>query len=542
MADPVKILGADGKPLSQRRPSMVVGGKVAPYDAADIYSGHLAAWRPYLWSPDGELNMYRDRIVSRVRDLVRNDGWASGTVTRVLDNAIGADFRPISKPDYKWLQFYTGNKAFDATWADEFGRAVDAYWRNWGNDTGRYCDVTRNQTIPQMMRLAFRHKLIDGDALAIMYWLPQRVGIGKARYATAVQVVDPDRLSNPQMQFDQQTMRGGVQVDEYGVATGYWIRRAHQGDWFNAEKAMHWDLYPRETDWGRPVVVHDYDMDRAAQHRGGAGILTPVIDRLKMLIKYDGTELDAAIINAIFGAYIESPFDPQFVEQAMGESEELNTYQQARVDFHGEKRMTLGESRIPILFPGEKITAVAAERPNTNFKDFEAAVLRNIAAGSGLSAQQVSNNWSDVNYSSARAALLEAWKTLSVRRHNFGIGFSSKIRAGFLEECFDVDDLPLPRNAPDFIECREAYARCKWMGPGRGWVDPVKEKAGSILGMDAGLSTLENEAAESAGEDWEEIIDQRKREIEAFKERGMTPPSWAVAENATNSIREPEAE
>jgi capsid protein len=38
----------------------------------------LANWQPALWSPDNEINIYRDRIVSRMRDLVRNDGWASG--------------------------------------------------------------------------------------------------------------------------------------------------------------------------------------------------------------------------------------------------------------------------------------------------------------------------------------------------------------------------------------------------------------------------------------------------------------------------------
>lgn len=39
--------------------------------------------------------------MSRARDLVRNDGWANGAVTRLLDNAVGANFRPIMKPDYR---------------------------------------------------------------------------------------------------------------------------------------------------------------------------------------------------------------------------------------------------------------------------------------------------------------------------------------------------------------------------------------------------------------------------------------------------------
>ena len=364
----VSILGADGNPLLHKpgKAAMLAGGSRTPYDAADVRGEHLADWNPYLWSPDGELNMYRDRIVSRVRDLVKNDGWASAAVTRTLDSVIGADFRPLAKPDYQALRAMTGVKAFDHVWADEFGEAVEAHWRLWANDMGLWCDASRNNTMSQMMRLAFRHKIVDGDALGILYWLPKRINRG-ARYATTLQLIDPDRLSNPQLRFDAHTMRGGVEVDEYGAAVAYHIRRAHQGDWFSAKESLQWDRIERETPWGRPIVVHDYDSDRAGQHRGGAGILAPVVQRLKMLIKYDGTELDAAIVNAIFGAYVESPFDHEFVEQALGDKEGLNNYQELRSDYHSRKSTSLAGARMPILFPGEQINAVTAARPAGNF-------------------------------------------------------------------------------------------------------------------------------------------------------------------------------
>ena len=90
---------------------------------------------------------------------------------------------------------------------------------------------------------------------------------------------------------------------------------------------MTWERVPRETAWGRPIVVHDYDGDRASQHRGGAGIFTPVLQRLKMLIKYDGVELDASIINAIFAAYVESPLDHEMMAEALEDEEKLPFYQ-----------------------------------------------------------------------------------------------------------------------------------------------------------------------------------------------------------------------
>lgn len=75
-------------------------------------------------------------------------------------------------------------------------------------------------------------------------------------------------------------------------------------------------------------------------------------------------------------------------------------------------------------------------------------------------------------------------------------------------------------DAPDFYANRYAYTRCKWIGPGRGWVDPVKEAQACQLRMEIGLSTLENECA-SQGLDWEEVVEQRVREKNKLKEMGL---------------------
>lgn len=180
-------------------------------------------------------------------------------------------------------------------------------------------------------------------------------------------------------------------------------------------------------------------------------------------------------------------------------------------------------------------------RPYSNFEVFESAVLRNFSSGTGLSPQQVTQDWSDVNYSSARSSLLEAWKTLTRRRDDFSMGTAQPLLTAFVEEVHDNEDLPLPNDAPDFVDARAAYSRARWMGPGRGWVDPVAEKKGAILGLDAGLSTLEIEVGENVGEDWEEILDQRQREIESCLKRGLPLPSWAQADQfASQTITDPE--
>ena len=362
-----------------------------------------------------------------------------------------------------------------------------------------------------------------------MQYRPDRLGYGRAQYATTMQIIDPDRLSNPQQNFDMPNIRGGVEIDEDGVPIAYHIRKAHMGDWWSAEKTMTWERVRRETAWGRPIVVHDFDGDRAAQHRGSS-IFTPIVQRLKMLIKYDEVELESSILNAVFGAYITSPYDPGLFADSL-QTDDVLAYQDMRTEYHDDKRISLQSgARMPILAPGEKIDTVNAARPTSNFAAFESAALRNVAAALGISTQQLTQDWSDVNYSSARSAMLEAWKTLTRRRDDFSNGFAQPIAVAFAEEMHDVEDVPLPAGAPDFMDASSSYCRARWMGPGRGWVDPVAEKKGAILSMEAGFSTLEMEVAENMGEDWEEMVDQRKYEIQRFEELGIPVPGWAMAE------------
>lgn len=538
------ILDQYGNPYVKQqtglKPRALHGGlNNIPYDAADTTGSSTSNWFPYLTSPDVELNPWRDIIVSRVRDLVRNDGWASGIVTRVLDNALGGCFRPISKPDYRTLQAKTGC-SFDAQWAKEWSREVDSHWRSWANDEGRYCDAGRRLTFSQMMWAAMRGLLIDGDAVAVLNWIPDRVQKGQALYATAVQMIDPDRLCNPNNNIDSEECRGGVQIDSYGSPIGYHFRKSHLSNYFDLSQTMTWEYIKKETPWGRPQVVHYFETNRADEHRGGAGILTPIVQRLRMITKYDKTELDAAVVNATFAAFLESPYDPVSGMDALEtqESENILNYIDNRNCYHKNNNLVLGGTRIPVLFPGEKISAVSSSHPHSGYREFLGAALRNIAAGTGVSTQQISNDWSDVNYSSARSAMLEAWKTLTRRRDNFGNGFASPIRSAWLEECCMKEELPWPSGVDlDYLMDMVSYlktplSKCKWLGPGRGWVDPVAEKQGAVLGMAAGLSTLEVEAAENSGDDWEEIIDQRALEIKKFKENGIPLPDWTG--NQTN--------
>lgn len=502
-------------------------GALFPYEASQWSSQEMGNWLPVIRSPDAEINWFRDRMVARSRDLTRNSGWATGGITRILDNVVGTHLRLSAMPDYRALALRFGIKAFDATWAYEFQRAAEALWRNYTEHPGRWCDVTRQLTIGQQFRLGLRHKLVDGDSLVLPYWLPERVGYGGADYATAFLLVDPDRLSNPYQQMDLKHLRGGVEIDDDGVPVAYHIRSAEQNDWYNAIEANTWERVPKEDPDGWRRVIHDFDPDRAGQHRG-LGVFTPVLAHMRMLAKYYGVELQAATLAATLGTFVTSPYDPALVQDALGgdTDSELTHYQDLRAQWAQERPAMFNGVRVPTLAPGEKIESVSAEHPHSNFGAFAHEMLCVFASATGVSVEQVTQDWSKTNYSSARAALMETWKTLMRRRHQFTTNTATPMYGAWLQEAMEMGELPLPVGAPSYVEAPAAYSRAKWLGPARGWVDPTKEPQGTILRLESGTSTLEDEAAEQ-GKDWEEVAEQLAVERAKYKELGVPMPAWA---------------
>lgn len=497
-----------------------------PYDASSWVDPQTDTWFPYTYSPDYEIDIHRDRMVGRSRDLVRNDGWAAGGIQSILDETIGGHYRLSARPDLRALQFY--NKGFDVEWAADFREAVEARWRSYADDPYCYCDATQQLTLTQMARLALSHKLVDGEDLIVMDWLPERMGYDAAQYATAVRLIDPDRLSNPMDMVDTLHLRGGVEIDDSGVPVAYHIRRAHQFDWYGAVESMIWDRVPRRAEYGRTIVIHDYDRGRTDQHRG-VPIFTPIMNRMKMLTKYDQVELQSAIINAVFALFMKSPNDPEGLREALDGGEEdvaslgqwyWNTYR----DFRQKRAVNISGATVVQGFAGEEPVPLQANRPGSSHDPFTHYCLRNIAAGLQTTAPQLTRDWSKANYSSLRGEMQNAVKTVVRRRYDFDSGTMAPIYCCWLEESMDKGELPMPGGPiPEFMEARAAYSRHRFIGPGRGFIDPVKEAQAITLRRDALVSTLQTECDEQ-GADWRELVMDAAQEIAFLKKHGVPAP------------------
>ncbi|NIJ07230.1 lambda family phage portal protein [Sphingomonas vulcanisoli] len=514
-------------------------GNAFPYDAADILSSELGDWIPQVRSPDTEINLHRDRIAARARDLRRNDAWANGAISRILDSTIGASYRFVSKPDYRALALYA--RGFDAVWANEYRQALEAKWRTYSEDLGHYNDVHRQLTISQQFRLALGHKLVDGESVLVAQWRPDRIRPGGATYATCFEGIDPDRLSNPNMGPDTATMRNGVELDGDMVHVAYHIRRAHQFDWYNSIQSMEWDRVEREDPDGWRRVYHDYDPDRFGQSRG-ISVFAPAIRSLKMLSRLYGVKLQAENVAAAFGLYVQSPYDFEMVRNALENEDDdeqaFGWYQDLRSEFHKERQVGIKGAHMASLAPGEEIKSVAPGGGQADIRPFAHEMLRAFSMCLGTSAEEITNDYSDASWSSARAGITQSEKTYHRRTDEFDLNTATPVLATWLEEPFERNELPLPRNAPSYLEMRTAYARGRWLGAARGWVDPVSERQGVVLGLDAGLSTMEEECAKQ-GMDWEENLEQRAIEFNRMQMLGLPRPEWFGNEYTATEASQP---
>lgn len=471
--------------------------------AASRRARELQRWAPANASADAALLDETDTIAARAYDLERNNGIIAGGIRTGVDNIVGSGLRLAAKPDYRAL-------GRTKEWADGWAKNVEAKWRTFA-DTPEF-DAARQLTFGGMTAMQLRTSMTSGDGLALALWLPGRPG---ARWATAVQAIDPARLATPDGKRDGATMRGGIEISTYGEPLAYWIRKSHPcevGTMFSPLGGF--ERVPARTSFGRRKVVHLYEKLRPGQSRGRS-ILTSVMGSLRLLDHYQRIELQTSVVNSMIAAFIETPLNGDQIAQMFGEKDDWRetNFGQSR---NGWDVKLEGAGIIP-LHPGDKLTPFTPNRPSTAYAAFVEAVMRTIGAGINLPYELLMRDFSKTTYSSARAALLEAWRYFMSQREWLSTQWCDPVYELWLEEAISKGEV----EAPDFYENRAAYVRCKWIGPGRGWIDPKKEAEAGKIRMET-VSTLEDECAEQ-GKDWEEVLEQRARENDAAAALGLPP-------------------
>ena len=477
-------------------------------------------WAPAVISPDRQINPNKEMADARSLDSVQNDGFAMGAVGTHRDSIVGSQFRLNAQPNIDVL-------GADEGWLEEFQRQTESRFNLMAQSEECWFDASGRNTFTNMVRLAVVGEILTGEVLGTAEWLRSTL----RPFSTAIQMVSPSRLSNPDNTSDTRYLRRGVAIDRFGRPLGYHIRASHPTDFYNDMEVNRWIYVPARKPWGRRQVLHIIQQMRPDQTRGISDMVA-VLKNMRMTKKFRDVTLQNAVVNASYAAAVESELPREVVFGALGAGQPgfvdmLSTFMTALGQYvSASDNIAIDGVKIPHLFPGTKLNLKPMGTPGGIGTDFEESLLRHTAATLGLSYEQFAKDYSKTNYSSARASMGETEKHMAARKKAVADRFASMVYALWFEEELNAGNIPMPpgKTAEIFYDpvMREALLNHSWIGAGRGQIDEKKETESAILRIQNNLSTLEAECAR-LGQDYRHILRQRAREQKMLKELDLMP-------------------
>jgi lambda family phage portal protein len=220
----------------------------------------------------------------------------------------------------------------------------------------------------------------------------------------------------------------------------------------------------------------------------------------------------AALVQSFFTAWIETESDPAaFPTNEVGSDEPEVS--------HDPNEYEMGAGQVIHLKPGEKVNFGNPNIPTNGFDAFVKSVATQIGAALEIPRDVLLKEFNS-SYSASRGALLEAYRAFKKRRQWLVNDFCQPLYEIWLAEAVARGRISAPGFFADPL-IRAAYCGTQWIGPAQSQIDPSKEVKAAILAVDRGFKTHEQATVEMDGGDWEENVEQLKREKAALAEAGV---------------------
>jgi len=484
----------------------------------------FSGWNPRVRFAGNTMGQGWETVTGRARDLDENNGWINGGLDRRVEAVIGVNIRLSAQPAYDVL-------GRDYAWRMGWTSKVQSRFRVWANDIEHRCDARQRLSFGAMAKLAYLTYARDGEAAAEVR--DSKRGLTNT---TNVLLIEPERISTDPLHMHEEgpLLRDGVRFDKDGAAIGYYVRSGHPEDPRQGFSGQRWDYIPRWGRTGRAKFVHVFSPRRVEQNRG-VSRLAEIMVPAKMLDRVDRAEVSAALKSALYSFFIESAGAPEDVAGSLGaptDSPEIDPWIAAYLDYRGRNPVWVDGAQVTQLLPGEKPHFPDANHPNSNYPDFAKFILQKVAGSLGISYPQLSQDWSGINYSSARALLNELWRSFLEDRHFFTQQFLTPIYAAWLEMEVANGDIKVPGGPANFYRNKTAICMAEWIGPGRGSVDPLKEANADNLDTAAGRKSSVEIILER-GRDPVDVMAEESWFLEARTDRKLGAPNHNVKADAS---------
>lgn len=350
------------------------------------------------------------------RDILRNNSWARRGHRVIGNNTVGWGLMPNPK----------------GTNAD---RAAEI-WAAWAEKTE--CDAEGQRTFYGIQRQAMDAIVEGGEVLIRRRW--RRPGDGLT-LPLQLQVLESDFIDTNKdgvMGTEGGPIIHGIEFNAIGRRVAYWLFEAHPG----ATRLRNSFVSKRVP---ADDIAHVFRAERAGQVRG-VSWFAPTIVKLKDFDEYDDATLMRQKIAACFAAFVT---DADGIGGHIGqEDEEDDTIE------------SLEPGLISQLPPGKQIS-FANPPVVSDHESFSKTNLRAVAAGLGVTYEDLTGDYSQVNFSSARMARLAHWANVHDWRWNMLVpqlcdrvwswAMAAAVIAGEIEEAPGIEwtDPPMPMIEPD---------------------------------------------------------------------------------------------
>jgi lambda family phage portal protein len=471
------------------------GGQQRNYAAAQV-NRLTQGWTTTSGSANSDVHAALDTLRARSRQLGRDNSYVKRYLGLVATNIIGS------------TGFGMQARVYDTNGKPDAGAngAIEQAWAKWS--ARGMCEVTGRSSLRDVSRQAILAAARDGEFLL-------RIVRGTSAanpFQIALQLLDIDRLDtslNRPAEAGRAAIRMGIEHNEFGRPTRYWLRKRHPGE----SHAMGADV-TQDSHLGIPAqdIIHGFIADRPEQLRG-----VPWLHAAMLEINDLGGYKEAAIVASRVGASKMG-----FFTTPDGDVKTLADEQADASDPDGDLYLDADAGSFGKLPPGYGFTPFNPDYPAAMFADFVKANLRGISSGLGVAYHALANDLEGVSFSSIRSGTLEERDQWMMLQEWFIEAFFEPVFAEWLRSALSFGQITLQNGSALPTSKLDKFSGHVFKGRRWEWVDPLRDVQADAEAVRNRFKSPQ-EVASKMGLDYEDLLAQLKQAEEMQAAAGLQP-------------------
>lgn len=432
-------------------------------------------------------------VTQRARWLARNNGYAVNAVDWWGNTVVGPGISP------SWLRLEPEQK-----------KALRSAWDDWTDEA----DAEGLTDFYGLQRRAARELFIAGEVFIRLRF--RRPGDGLT-VPLQLQMLPSEMLdpNDNRPWKDGVMVRQGVEFDRLGRRTAYWFWKRHPAD--STEPAIGLQDKVRVP---ADQVMHLMDAIEGGQIRGLSRFSNAIVPMF-MLDQYDDSELTRKQTAALYTGFIKRRERTENTEE--GKPDVVVGAGTLVGGEEGVAEVSLEPGSMMVLdYDDEDVKFSEPADVGGNYDVFQYRTLLRIGSALGVPYFALTGDTSKANYSSLRAALIDARKRIEAFQWSVVIfGMCRPVLSAWLTQAALVGAVP-ELTAETLIRQPARFRKVRWMLPPWASADPYKDRQEQVLAIQHRLKArsdvIEGDGFDAAETD-ERIAEDQKRE----KRLGIEP-------------------